>query len=396
MMVDLRRAHLALGAVVALISACGVDPGEASAESCGAGVCGADESGEGPAGSCGDGVCGADESCGSCGADCGACAPVCDGDGACEPGEACELCPGDCGSCGEGAPCARLNAARADETVVISGEMGDDREGAGLGCDVHAAAPGVTVTGSWRGDLRCHHCDGWRFDHVSVSEGSLRMIAGDGWSIRDSAVDGGGRGIMAVVGTGSDDAPDGQAVNWVIERLTARGAGCRPADDPYPTHVRALYIIGKNGQPNHGAIRDSTFEGEGCGATVKIGGTGNFGSWSGAADAADDVIFAGNVIRNVGEGPQRVALLLATNSDEVTVANNRLVAGEHAIVASGPWSGLGLEVTDNTIEAPVFMLARLWNNPEAGALAYLYGERFVTYVDPGACPEVGACAGNRR
>ena len=42
------------------------------------------------------------------------------------------------------------------------------------------------------------------------------------------------------------------------------------------------------------------------------------------------------------------------------------------------------------------VLARLWNNPEAGALAYLYGERFVTYTDPGSCPDVGACAGNSR
>ena len=381
-----------LGAVLTLVLACGVSAGAADDSSGGA----SSEVDTGAPPACGDGVCGADESCDACSADCGPCAPLCDDDGACEPGETCEACPGDCGSCDAGAPCARLNAAQAGETVVISGEMGDDREGAGLGCDVHAAGSGVTVTGSWRGDLRCHHCDGWLFDHVTVSEGSLRMIAGDGWIIRDSAVDGGGRGIMAVVGTGSDDAPDGQAINWIIERLTSRGAGCRPIDDPYPTHVRALYIIGKNGQPNHGVIRDSTFEGEGCGATVKIGGTGNFGSWSGAPDAADDVIFERNVVRNLGAGPERVALLLATNSDEVTVANNRLVAGEHAIVASGPWSGLGLEVTDNTIDAPVFMLARLWNNPGAGALANLFGERFVTYEEPGSCPDVGLCSGNER
>ena len=122
-MVDLRRAHLALGAVVALISACGVDPGEESGEGCGAGMCGADESGEAPAGSCGDGMCGADESCGSCGADCGACAPVCDGDGACEPGETCELCPGDCGSCGEGAPCASVSMFLMPMIAVLFGTV---------------------------------------------------------------------------------------------------------------------------------------------------------------------------------------------------------------------------------------------------------------------------------
>lgn len=321
---------------------------------------------------------------------------ACDDDGKCEPGEGCDGCEGDCGSCEAGAPCARLNAAQAGEAVVISGEMGDDRAGSGLGCDVHAAGAGVTVTGGWRGDLRCHHCDGWLFEQVKVSAGSLRMIAGDGWVIRDSDIDGGGRGIMAVVGTGSDDAVDGQAVNWTIEGVTSRGAGCRPPDDPYPTHVRALYVIGKNGQPNRGVIRESTFEGEGCGATVKIGGTGNFGSWSGAPDAADDVIFERNVVRNLGDGPERVALLLATNSDDVAVADNLLVSGEYAIVASGPWSGLGLEVRANTIDAPVFMIARLWNNPGAGALAYLFGERFVTYADPGPCPDVGSCAENVR
>jgi hypothetical protein len=280
--------------------------------------------------------------------------------------------------------------------VVISGEMGDDRAQAGLGCDVHAAAAGVRVTGSWRGDLRCHHCDGWIFEGLEVQAGSLRMIAGDGWIIRDSIVDGGERGIMAVIGTGADDLPDGQATRWLIEGVTARGAGCRPADDPYPTHVRALYIIGKNGAPNEGVIQGSTFEGAGCGATVKIGGTGNFGSWSGAPDAADDVVFRDNVIRNVGEGPERVALLLATNSDDVRVSGNHLESGERAIVASGPWSGVRLEVVDNVIAAPTFMLARLWNNPAAGALAYLFGEKFVTFAAPGACPEVGTCAGNVR
>jgi hypothetical protein len=157
-----------------------------------------------------------------------------------------------------------------------------------------------------------------------------------------------------------------------------------------------LYVIGKNGVPNHGIVQSSTFEGAGCGATVKIGGTGNFGSWSGAPDAADDVIFRDNVIRNVGEGPQREALLLATNSDNVVIENNHLIAGELAVVASGPWSGLGLQVRSNLIEAPVFMLARLWNNPGAGALSYLYGEKFVTFDEPGPCPEVGTCEQNAR
>lgn len=387
---------LAAGALACLLATCGADPDDTTGDATGEGTAGSTGCSDGAcAPACGDQVCDPGETCVSCGADCGACAS-CDDDGACEPGETCDACPGDCGVCDGGAPCARLNAAAAGETIVISGEMGDDRAGTGLGCDVHAAGPGVTVTGGWRGDLRCHHCDGWRFEYVTVETGSLRMIAGDGWILRDSVVDGGRRGIMAVVGTGSDDHPDGQATNWTMERLTSRGAGCRPADDPYPTHARALYIIGKNGQPNRGVIRDSTFEGEGCAATVKIGGTGNFGSWSGAPDAADDVRFEGNVIRNLGEGPEREALLLATNSDDVTVANNRLVAGELAIVASGPWSGVGLVVRDNTIEAPSFMLARLWNNPEAGALAYLYGERFVTYADPGPCPDVGVCDGNSR
>lgn len=351
--------------------------------------------GEGEGAACGDGICHHEESCGVCEEDCGPCPAVCDHDDICEIGELCDACP-ECGACEIGAPCARLNAAIDGETIVISGEMGDDREGTGLGCDVHPGAVGVTVTGSWSGDLRCHHCDTWLFDHVEVRDGSLRMIAGDGWILRDSVVDGGGRGIMAVVGTGADDLANGQAVRWRIERITSRNAGCRPPDDPYPTHVRALYIIGKNGVPNDGVIEGSTFEGEGCGATVKIGGTGNFGSWSGAADAADSVVFRGNTIRNLGDGPQRVALLLATNSDNVTVEDNTLVSGEYAIHASGPWSGRGLVVRGNVIAAPIFLLARLWNNPEADALAPLYGEKYVTFMDPGPCPEVGLCEGNLR
>lgn len=345
---------------------------------------------------CGDDLCLTEETCADCDEECGECIAACDDDGICEVGETCDVCAAECGACSDGTPCERLNAAAPGELVVISGEMGDDRAGEGLGCDVHAAAPGVTVTGSWSGDLRCHHCDGWVFDDVEVSDGSLRMIAGDGWTIRDSTVDGGGRGIMAVLGTGSDDSADGQATNWLIERVTSRNAGCRPADDPYPTHVRALYIIGKNEAPNLGVVRDSTFEGDGCGATVKIGGTGSFGSWSGAPDAADHVIFRGNTVRNIGEGPEQTALLLATNSDYLTIAQNTLISGEHAIVASGPWSGQALEVRDNLIDAPVFMLARLWNKPEAGVTAPLFGEKFVTYEEPGECPEVGNCVGNTR
>jgi len=345
---------------------------------------------------CGDGPCATEETCGECAEECYECISACDGDSVCELGETCDACAEDCGACDDGTPCERLNAALPGELVVISGELGDDRAAEGLGCDVHAEAPGVKVTGSWSGDLRCHHCDGWVFENVEVSDGSLRMIAGDKWTIRDSLVDGGGRGIMAVVGTGSDDTASGQATNWLIERVTSRNGGCRPADDPYPSPVRALHIIGENGVPNFGVVRDSTFEGEGCGATVKIGGSGDFGSWSGSPDAADHVVFRGNTIRNVGEGVEQTALLLSTNSDYLTIARNTLISGEHAIVASGPWSGEELEVRDNVIEAPIFMLGSLWNKPEAGATAPLFGEKFVTYAEPGECPEVGTCVGNTR
>jgi len=344
---------------------------------------------------CGDVLCGSEETCGDCAEECYQCLSACDGDGVCELGETCEACAEDCGVCDGGMPCERLNAALPGELVVISGEMGDDWAEEGFGCDVEAHAPSVTVTGSWSGDVRCHGCDGWVFDNVEVSDGSLRMTAGDSWTIRDSTIDGGGRGIVAVVGAGTDGAKS-QATNWLIERVTSRNAGCRPADDPDATHVRALYIIGENGAPSFGVVRDSTFEGEGCGATVKIGGSGDFGSWPGAPDAVDHVVFRGNTIRNVGEGAEQTALLLTTNSDYLTIARNTLISGEHAIVASGPWSGEELEVRDNVIDAPVFMLGRLWKKPEAGADAWLFGEKLVTYADPGECPEVGTCVGNTR
>ncbi len=280
--------------------------------------------------------------------------------------------------------------------------MGDDPKGEnGLSCDVVAKVSGVTVTGSWTGDLRCRNCNGWVFKELTVTSGSLRMIAGDKWTIRDSFIEGGGRGLMAVVGTGSVDGPTGHPTNWLIDHITSRNAGCRPPTDPYPTHVRALYVIGHNGEPTigepmNGVVRNSLFEGEGCGVTVKIGGTGNFGSWSGAPDAADSVTFEHNVVRNIGQGIEMEALLVATNSDNVTIANNTLSSGEWAIVASGPWSGLNLNVTNNLIQAPKFLLARVWNNPGAGAFAYLYGEKFLSYPLVGPCAGVGTCTGNTR
>jgi hypothetical protein len=51
------------------------------------------------AATCGNGVCEEGENCSNCSIDCGACGPTC-GNGVCEPGENCSNCSIDCGSCG--------------------------------------------------------------------------------------------------------------------------------------------------------------------------------------------------------------------------------------------------------------------------------------------------------
>ena len=73
-------------------------------ESCGDGLCNAEEDCMtceedcGGCESCGDGMCSPSESCGTCEADCGACPPSC-GDGVCGDDEDCSSCSDDCGAC---------------------------------------------------------------------------------------------------------------------------------------------------------------------------------------------------------------------------------------------------------------------------------------------------------
>jgi hypothetical protein len=219
------------------------------------------------------------------------------------------------------------------------------------------------------------------------------MIGGRDWSILDSDIDGGSRGLFAVVRTGSTDV-DRQPTNWRIAGNTIRHPGCQDPTSKGANWSHVVYIIGGNA-PMYGLVEDNLIEQEGCGAALKVGGTGNFGSSPTSPDGADDVVVRGNTIRNVEPGGDQTAVLVATNADRIQLIGNTLESGDTAIWLSGPYSGEGFEAIDNEIAAPVFIGVRHWNRPGLGPATPAFGESYDTVERPGSCEPWGTCEGNR-
>lgn len=279
-------------------------------------------------------------------------------------------------------------------------------------CKVKSGATGVTVSGSYTGDLQCHGCDGWIFTDLTVSPGSLRFLGGCGWELRDSTLWGGDRGIMSVMGTGSlaAESPLSQcktSQNWVVDNIHSSGAGCRPEGDPQPTHVRAAYINGGNGIDMNAVMRNSTWEGYSCGYTVKIGSTNLRGVGANSPDSADGVTFSNNVVRVLPTPPEfayiadaQAVPILTASTDESHLIGNTLVCEVEQCreVVSNPYPGFGQIVSANTLvgEYRRFMLV---TRPPANFYeelnASLYGTRyFVSVTDPNNCLPWATCADN--
>lgn len=309
--------------------------------------------------------------------------------------------------------CERLNAATSGETIWVDGGALPDVTAGGtskdFACDVRATGvDAVTVSGHWTGDLHCRDCDGWVFTDVVINPGSLRMIGGTGWTITKTTIVGGNRGLMAVMGTGADDSLSTPSpTRWSISDVDVGGAGCRPAGDPNPSHVRALYLNGRNGTPNDGFVVDSRFWGAPCGYTAKVGSTANFGVHAYSGDAADNVTFARNTVEVVDvalpEGVPRQAtpLLVSGHSDNVTFDDNTLIGGDVALWASGPFTGHNLRFTNNRFDQDLMIRWRRYGPPpwyiptvpQDSPLAPAMGETFARYpTDP--CPPLGTCSGN--
>ncbi len=257
-----------------------------------------------------------------------------------------------------------------------------------------ASVTNVTVTGTWEGDLDCRSCNGWSFVKMDVTEGSISMMGGKGWSILDSTLDGGKRGQFRVVGTGATHE-DRQPTEWRIAGNTIRNAGCGDPSTEAFNQAHSVYIIGGN-EPMYGLLEDNVIEHNGCGAALKIGGTGVQGSSSFDTDGADDLIARRNTIRNVEAGPDQTAVLVNTNADRIKLIDNTLEAGQLAISLSGPYSGEGFEAIDNVIAAPRFLRVKHWNRPNLGPATPAFGESFLNVDDPGPCDPWGTCEGNHR
>jgi hypothetical protein len=278
--------------------------------------------------------------------------------------------------------CASVEAAHANATVQMSGS--------GY-CKMHPSSTDVTVTGTWAGDIECHGCDGWVFTGMRVTNGSLRMIGGRGWRITASNFDGGNRGKDEVVGVGMGDPTD-QPRDWSIDHNMVTGPGIGTGVNS--NRIHAVYIIGGNGIPMNGVVADNVISGGGTGAALKIGGTGLYGSSPWSPDAADDVAARGNLVVN-SAGADPTAILVATNSDDITLDQNTIVSPTLDISLSGPYSGTGLRVTSNSASAPRFLQAKLWRVPSAGLWAPWFGIYYWSVALPTQpCALVGVCQGN--
>jgi hypothetical protein len=158
--------------------------------------------------------------------------------------------------------------------------------------------------------------------------------------------------------------------------------------------VHAVYVIGGNGIPMNSTVADNVISGGGSGASLKIGGTGDFGSSPISPDAADVVTASGNLIVN-NPGTDPTTVLVATNSDDITLENNTIVTSTVGISLSGRYSGSGLRVTSNGVTARRFLQAKLWIDPAAASTTKPSGTSFYNVALPSEpCLVVGICVGN--
>ena len=238
------------------------------------------------------------------------------------------------------ATCEDLKAAAAGSTITVGGAFA---------CDVKAAAPDVTVTGTATGWLRCRNCDRWHLSKLRISGGDggsvVHMIGGDGWTIEDSDISGqGGPGNFGVVAVG-ETPENGPATNWTIRRSTIEAPGNNAEHQDNQDH--ALYVIGPNQTALHGLIEDNEILGGPAGQALKVGGTGNL---AGQSDSSDSVTVRRNHIvgRSLFDGS--CSVVISTNSDDVSLLDNRIECPDGGVpIALSEFTGKRLVITGNAV-----------------------------------------------
>ena len=238
------------------------------------------------------------------------------------------------------ATCADLKQATSGSTIALGGAVE---------CDVTAAATDVTVTGSATGWLRCRQCTRWHLSKLAMSGGNgtavVQMVGGDGWTIEDSDISGaGGPGNYGVVAVG-ETPQDGAPTNWTIRRSTLEEPGNNDAHQDNQDH--ALYVIGPNDTELHGVIEDNEILGGPAGHALKLGGTGTS---PGQPDSTDSVVVRRNHIVGQPVPDGKCAVVIATNSDDISLENNRIdCPGGGVPIALGQFTGQNLRITDNVV-----------------------------------------------
>lgn len=158
-------------------------------------------------------------------------------------------------------------------------------------------------------------------------------------------------------------------------------AGNNPAHQDNQDH--ALYVIGANQTPMYGVIENNEILGGPAGRALKIGGTGNIPDQS---DSTDAVIVRRNHIVGQPNGDSKCAVAIVTNSDDITLENNRIdCAGGGVPITLAQFTGKNLTITNNLLT----FTTRQW------IVARGLGDSFDDLA-PFDCGKWATCSGNAR
>jgi hypothetical protein len=251
--------------------------------------------------------------------------------------------------------CAAMKSARDNDVITIRGSRGRPIDLAtqpgsspkGL-CQVQAGASSVTVRAEGDplllGRLAFANNRGWVFDGINITlspsgdAGTLvAMVGGDGWRWTNCEIYGSRSMTDMSIGHWTGEIP----VNFRLDHCYIHD---NPGD-PNLTDVQNdnIYVFTSDGTPANGLIEDNVFARAPRGSNVKIGGTGLR-----AFEGSDGITFRRNTLVNDrGDGAN---LLVATDSDDVSVTNNIFVVqgkDNPVNVHLGSFSGSNLVLQDN-------------------------------------------------
>lgn len=253
--------------------------------------------------------------------------------------------------------CYAIKHARSGDLLVVGGSRSEPYDfdvapttASGSMCRFTPSTTDVIVWGAdnpvVKGQLVVSGAIGWTFDNLDVTRSTnmghdqmIVMIGGTRWRWTNCELWGSAAGSEFAVGNWAGVIP---ATDWRLDHCFIHDNPGDPSRFPFPSHN--LYIFTTDGVTSNGVIEDNVVVGAPQGYNAKIGGTGNA-----PGEGSDGIIVRRNTfVNNHNDGGN---LNICTNSDDVRVENNVLVAQAPPAavfnVVLGEFSGRNLQLTDN-------------------------------------------------